>query len=293
MPNLEWSVAHTLQTPFMNIDINTASGNRYIVQPDTYTIVPSMRVTQDNISQADGSVLHPRWKTGLVATMKLAFYGGTGGDSDDAPACGSQLRVMGEDLAGALTSIQRLTGAAQRLVWQPTGYGDMRMLDQIQVLSWLQPEYDLEGVETAVTFAVESPFPYAIDATENTTMMGTTSAGGSVVITQAGNTKFSPVVRVNGPTTVFTLTNLSDLDELGNPLEIHYDSTRPGAHSIAGGHYAEIDFFRGTVYLDGSGTNLIAGIDPTVSDFFHLVPGDNYLQIVGADCSVLWNNAWA
>jgi hypothetical protein len=76
VPNLEWSVPHTIVTPQGSLDLNVvdpASKRKYLIQGANYKIVPSLRVTQDNISQADGSVLHPRWKTGLVVTMTVEY----------------------------------------------------------------------------------------------------------------------------------------------------------------------------------------------------------------------------
>lgn len=303
MPNIEWDVPHTILTPGGNVDLNTAAGRRYIIQHADYKIVPSLRVTQDNISQADGSVLHPRWKTGLVATIRVAYWmtgpaGSVNPAAEDEPACGADQRIMHQDIVQALNSIRRLTGAAQRLVWAPTGYGDLRMLDQIQLLSWPEPSYDLDGGEASVVFSVESPFPYALDFTETTTHVGSGSSGGTNTISNVGNADFSPVAKVYGPTTSFTLTNESDLDESGNPLKVVYDAGRPGGIAIGGSDYAEIDFFRGTIYKNGNGANLIAGIDPTTTDFWHLLTtgflgGPNVISITGANVDILWNNAWA
>lgn len=298
--NIEFDVAHELKTPLGNLDLNAAAGYRYLIQESGYAMLPSIRVTQDNISQADGSVLHPRYTSGVVATMTVAYN--ISPDVDDLvpavlcsgiPACGAHLRFMNDTLGGLLNSIRRLSSNpldVQRLIWQPSGYGDRRMLDQIQLLSWPAPSYDLAGTEALVAFSVESPFPYAIDETERQTHV----YGGSAPtpIPNPGNADFSPVFRVSGPTATFTLTNLDDLDEQGNPRAVVYDSSRPGGVAIPGGHYAEIDFFRGTIFLDGSGNDLIAGIDPHLTDFWHLLPGSNDIQITGASCLCLSNGAW-
>lgn len=293
MPNLEWEVPHAIESPEGTLVLNVpdvVTGRCFRVYPDGYRIVPSLRVTQDNISQADGSVLHPRWKTGMVATMRVAFHIAEGGDgvSDYVPACGADLREMDDELALHLNALRQLTTTTQRLLWTPTGYGQQRMLDQVQLLSWPDPSYD--GDEASQTFALETPFPYAEDATETSTAL---TAIIPSTLTNLGTAAFSPVARVAGPAFGFTLTNADDLDADGNPLQLVYDSTRPGGLAIPPGHYAEIDFFRGTVYQDGSGVNLISGIDPTVSDFWRLVPGANIVTITGANATVLWNNAWA
>lgn len=292
MPNVEWEIPHEIVSPEGSLVLNTVDGSTgrcYQIFPDTYRIGPTLRVTQDNISQGDGSVLHPRWKTGITVTLRIGFHiHEITTQPDYVPACGADLREMNEELTLHLNALRQLLNVQQRLYWTPTGYGDRRMLDQIQVLSWLEPSVD--GTETFQAFSFESPFPYAIDATENTTSI---AASGTATITNSGNAGFSPVVKVNGPAFGFTITNANDVDSLGNPLAIVYDSSRPGALVIAPGNYVELDFFRGTAYLNGNSSNLIAGIDPTLSDFWHLVPGDNDISITGAGCDVLWNNAWA
>lgn len=293
MANLEWEVEHVLESPEGSLTLNVpdpVTGRCFQIFPDNYSIVPSLRVTQDNVSQADGSVLHPRWKTGMVAQLRLGFHiHQDPSQADYVPACAADLREMAEELTLHLNALRELVSLTQRLLWQPTGYGDQRMLDQVQVLSWLSPSFD--GAEAFVEFSLETPFPYAEDATEQSASL--TPGGGFTVVTNAGNADFSPVVRVLGPAFGFTLTNVDDVDSAGNPLQVVYDSTRPGALAIAPGHYAELDFFRGTIYLDGNGASLIAGIDPTVSDFWSLVPGTNDIEISGASGTILWNNAWA
>lgn len=282
MPNLEWEVAHDLVTPGGTVLLNqpdAGTGRTFLVRPEGYSIVPSLRVNAENISQMDGSIPHPRYKTGLVATMTVAYLINEGGTSFE-PACGADLREMHETLVRALNSIRRLGPSNQRLIWTPTGAG-RRMLNDVQLLSWLAPEKADEN-ESRVTFSLETPFPYAIDLTQTTTTIGT--------ITNPGNADFFPVMHITGG--AWTVQNASVLDRFGNPLKLVYDSTRPGAITPSG--YAEVDFFRGTIFANGDGADLTAGIDPTVSDFFPMVPGSNSMSIFGGGAgSVLWNPAWA
>lgn len=293
MPNLEWGVPHSIVTPAGTLVLNTpdtsVTPNRiWQILPDEYKIVPSMRVTQDAKSQADGSVLHPRFKTGLVATLKVRYSIGDG-SGEVAPACQSDLRVMHEILGGLVNSI-RQDGLNQRLLWTPSGYaGGPRMLDNIQLLSWPDPSIEDELLYD-VAFSVESPFPYAIDFAQTDTVI---SDGGSFTIVNAGNAEFFPVFKVYGPgagsTSNFTLQN----NDTG--LAIVYNAALPGAVAIGAGQYVEIDTFKGTAFLNGSGADLIAGIDPALSDFWPLQPtaiGDNDVAITGGDVHVLWNNAW-
>lgn len=299
--NLEWSVPHTIVSRYGELQLNVpdpVTGRKYIVQSDGYKFVPALRVTQDNISQADGSVLHPRWKTGVVAFMTVALWvmdqPGDPTCPDGKPACETDLRVMEEELLLHLNAMRRLEANPQRLRWTPAAYGDDRMLDAVQLLSIWDPSYDLNGEEAHITFALESPFPYAIDATEIDTDIGEGSTGGDVLVTNAGNSPQSPVVRVLGPTNQFTLTNNSDLDANGDPKSVVYTMFRPGGQEIPSGHFAEIDFFRGTIILDGDGADLVASLDPSATDYWSLLAKTaNDIEIDGADCTVLSNNSWA
>lgn len=302
MPNVEWEVQHDLNTPGGNITFNVpdpGTGYWYQLQPDVYKIVPTLRVVQDNVSQADGSVLHPRYKTGLIATMKVLFQirkGGVG-SKDYTPACEGDLRLMHENLVKALNSIRKLSQNAQRFIWTPTPIPpsgpalSRRMLDFVQCLGWADPAFLDPGCD--VTFVLESPLPYAIDFTQQSVALPTT-------IVNPGTSAYDPVLKVHGGFSNFTITNTSVLDQFGNPLSIVYNSSLPGAQVVNPGHYAEIDCFRGTCFLDGSGADLTAGIDPTLTDFCQpsdggwLQPGNNVITMSGApSCDVLWNPAWS
>lgn len=291
MPNLEWEVAHDLITPGGTIPFNQTdptTHRRYQIDGDgSYKIIPSLRVTTDNRSQADGSILHPRWKTGLVATLKVQYMIMDPAFPDFVWACEDDLRIMHEDLTRALDSIRRLSQNQQRFIWTPTGYvGGRRMLDFVQCLAWPDPGYVAPGSE--VTFALETPFPYAIDFTQQ-------SASLPATITNPGTSNYNPVLQVHGFTSAFTITNTSVLDEFGNPLAIVYDATLPGAQVINAGHYGEIDTYKGSIFLDGNSSDLTAGLDQGLTDFFPLAPGPNVITISGAPggCTVLWNPAWS
>lgn len=297
--NLEFAVPHKIVSKWGDLLLNVAdasTGRKYIIQSDSYKVVPSLRVTQDNISMADGSVLHPRWKTGVVATITVALWimsdPADAECADGKPACDSDLREMEEELLLHLNAMRKLE-TVQRLMWTPKDYGDDRMLTDVQLLAMWDPSFDLGGVEAVIQFALESPFPYGIDATEISTAVGASGSSGTATVTNAGNSPQSPVVQVHGPTSGFTLTNNDDIDEFGDPKSVVYSAARPGGAAIGPLSYAEIDFFRGTIYLNGDSTNLIAGVDPTETDFWALQHGDNDIEITGADCTVLSNNAWA
>lgn len=299
MANIEWAVAHQIETIEGTLDINVpdaTTGRVYRIAYESYKMIPSLRVTQDNISQADGSVLRPRWKSGLTVVMQVALNIMIDPDGQEfEPACESDAKEMADALILHLNSIRKIVTDNQRLIWTPSSpeagpVADDRMLTSIELLQIWDPSYDLNGLETLIQFAVETPFPYAIDATQSSTDI---DDGDTVTLSNGGTSPFSPVIKVFGPTDGFTITNYNDIDEFGDPLKLVYDKTRPGGLAIPAAHYGEIDFFQGTIFKDGSGADLIAGIDPTQTDFFHLNPGDNDIEIVGADCTVLYNNAWA
>lgn len=293
--NVEWDIPHELQTPAGNLVLGTpdaGTGRCYLIHPDGYEMGPTLRVTNDNKSQADGAVLHPRYKTGTVVMMTVSYavfaLPLNAHTKDYEPACGAVLRAMDDALMEVLDSIRELTTSAQRLLWTPTGFGGDKMLDDVQVLAW--PVASRDGPETLQTFSLESPWPYGITATQDDT---TINNGSTVAVPNAGTTDTYPVFKVYGaPSTAFTIT---DVD---TGLKIVYDGTRPGAIAVPGaGNYAEIDTFRGTIFLNGSSTDLIAGVDPTQTDFFTITKGGDSLSLTGAGggavLHVLSNSAWA
>jgi hypothetical protein len=291
MANVEWEAVQDIVTPAGTIPLNQPDPitNRwFMVQQAGYKIVPSLRIVQDNVSQADGSILHPRYKTGLVATMTVlyAIREGGIGSVDYTPACAKDLREMHEQLTKALDSIRRQTQNTQRYLWTPSNGGSpisRRMLDFIQCLAWSEPTYD--QTETFVTFALETPLPYAIDLTQITTALTAT-------VTNPGSSSMKPVLKVHGPFSTFAITNTDDLDEFGNAKSLIYDASLPGAQVVNSGHYAEIDMFRGTIFLDGNSADLTAGLDPTLTDFWSIKPGSNDITS-DTPCDMLWNPSWS
>lgn len=285
--NVEWDVPMTLLSPYATLDLNTVLplvGNDapfYMVQPP-YQIVPAkFRPVSDSISQADGSSLQPPYIDGLVATLSVKYYVATRGDpAAKEPACAEDLRLMHQTLMGVLNSLRAYTAdpqAQQRYLWTPTGLGDRRMLTDVLLASWPTVAYD--GKEVTVTFSLGTPFPYAVDATEIDTVI---ADGTYVGVTNNGNAADSPVIEVAGATSVFTIENM----ETGE-IVAYNGSTIPG------GHFAEIDFFKGTIFLDGSGADLIDGFDPNITDFWLLAPNTTTMvHVVGANITVKSSNSW-
>lgn len=296
MPNLEWSVPMTIVSPYATLALNTVLplGGRdnaffFMVRPDGYQIVPGkFRSVVDSVSQADGSSLEPPFIDGLVATVKVSYWTEVRGSTsaERAPACGDDLRLMNEMLMGVLNSLRVWTtdpNNDQRYLWTPTGAGDQRMLTNVLLTGqWPTPDQSNEP-EVSMTFQLGTPYPYAIDLTE---VDVTIAASATAVVTNAGNAAQQPVMRVAGPTSAFTITNVTTGEE------IVYDASRPGGAPIAGGHFAEIDTFQGSIFLDGNGADLSAGLNPEETDLFPLQPGSQTIGIDGADLTILTNAAW-
>ena len=298
--NPEWDVPHAIVSPKGTLEINqpgpVLSSGRFplfLITPP-YSIVPaSLRTVVDNLSQADGVSLQPPFIGGMVATLKVTYWVQPTWDTDESRrelACGQDLREMDERLMLHLNALREFSSdppALQQLQWSPTGAAD-RALTDILLSAWPTQDFlggDQGGVGMDVTFAVATPFPYAVSAATVDTSI---ADGGTAVITNNGDAKQSPVMRAFGPSTGFAITNERTAEVLS------YDSSLPGASSIASGHYAEIDFFKGTVLLDGNpNDDLIAGLDPSVTDFFHLLPGTQTIAASGAAVLVVSQDAYA
>lgn len=94
------------------------------------------------------------------------------------------------------------------------------------------------------------------------------------------------LLRVQGPTAAFTITN----EDTGD--KIVYDSTRPGGVAIAEGHFADIDRngHDKHAWLDGerdNGTDLITGFDPEWTSFFEITGEPQRIRVDGADLQVM------
>ena len=292
----EWAVQQSIMSKFGTLDLNatdSSTGYRYQVLPDGFKVVPTLRVTQDNLSQADGSVLHPRWTSGAVAMITVEYLVASELVPDNQmipgevrPACNEELLAMDDQLTLYLNAIRTLVaGDDQRYLWTGSD-GNPRMLTDIELLAWLEPTFPNQD-DIQVTFALESPFPYAIDQTQTVTSI---SDGSNDNLLNDGTADFSPVIKAYGPFSSFTIANNT------SGLEVDYDASRPGASSVGGGHYVELDFFRGTAFLDGSGADRIAGIVPSTTDFWKLLADPttpNNISTSGCDIDILWQRAWA
>lgn len=273
---LEWpEIPFRLETEAGVLTLNSehgTTGYRFILDPRGCRAVRPLRVAVTPVPQGDGDIHHTRYAGGYQVRLAVQLWTDRG-----EPACGADLVAMHDLLMLHLEALRN--GVVGRLVWTPTGAPDCRMLDHVRLLEVEPPESEA-GV-WSMTFSLDSPFPYAITCTEKQLALT-----GSNVAVNAGNTEHWPVARVNGPTSAFVLTN----QETG--LQVVYSASLPGAQSIPGGSYAEIDMFRHTIYLNGNGPNLKPGLDLEFTDFWSLLVGSNTITLSGATGLLLYNDAW-
>lgn len=293
--NVEWDIPFVLTSPYGDLPFNDygspepVSGVTWKLDPSKCSTLAPIRATNDNRSQRDGSVLHREFTEGYEIRLS-----GWAMLDDDTPACGADLRNFYQELQRACHALLGndvvLDGDNARLTWTPAGYGDTRLMLNIRLLEEVAVQIDEAIAEVSVAF--KGPLPYAVDGTEQTLTITEGTGSNPGVALNAGNTPEYPNIKVYGPIAGrFELSNA----EAGKTFV--YDTSLPGAHVILTGHYAFINMFEESIYLDGSGQNLKAGVDVENSDFYALEPGNNTLTLEpgtdsGTVADVIWNNAW-
>lgn len=307
----EWDVPFLLSTPQGQLPINqqallnSSPLGYYMLDPSLCSTGTARRVTRTNIAQADGEITHRKFKTGYIMELTMQLWQDP---VHELPACGYVLREMIDLLMLHLNSIENADG---RIQWTPSANPPLsipdRMLDKARILGpsgqgqtgfvSVVAQKEAGNEITQLTFALISPYPYALDTPGIVTPLGGSAL---VTVTNDGNSEVYPVFNVSGATGGFSITNFSNLDEQGNPKKIVYSDTFPGAEAISFTEFAQIECFRNTAYLGILPTsnpadldNLKPGIDVPNSDFFTLVPGVNHIELVGASGEMLWQPAWA
>lgn len=271
-----WEVPFILRSSTLgDLLVNTAIGDvKYVLVPASCDDRIPLRVVHTEIPAADGEIPNCRYKGSFRTQLAIQLRLATGGCPDAQDTV-----EMTDDLMGWLDSTLNDAG---RLLWTPyPGYGDNRMYDEMRWEAEATWSLD-DGGFSRITFGLDSPFPYAIDATQQTITV--TAAGNT--LTNTGNTTHWPVLKVFGPTSAFVIENTT----IGQQIE--YDSSLPGAVPIGAGDYVEIDTFRNTMYLNGSGANRKPGLVIESSDFWGLIPGVNALDSNGPTFDVLFNPPW-
>jgi hypothetical protein len=268
-----WTDLDKIVTASGDLTLNAPTGNRYLTLNERCDSGADLRVTFDNIPQGDGQLNHRQYLTGYKMRLALALW------ADTEPACGEDAQGMLDTLGQHINALRGFD-ENRRVVWTPEGMAS-RMINEINLMEKPVVTVEPGGTEgiVTVTFGVVSPFPYEMSEMEQTP--ATIADGATETLTNAGSTPFWPVYRVNGATSAFTITNVTTGEV------IVYNGTAIGAMS-----YVEIDTFRGTVFLNGDQASRLDGINFELTDFFPLVVGDNDVSIDGADCDVLFNDAW-
>lgn len=274
IPN--WSEPMSLTSPGGNLEFNTdlANGGRYVVVPRKSHFDLDVRATKNNLPQFDGSALHHRFLTGAEMVLAIQLWEAAGGENSipDNIACEDLLTEMLDDLSRSFRALLNAGDNQGRIAWEVAGANE-RMLDDIRLLVY--PAEDLEGPVVEVIATVDSRYPYALDLTPQ-------FVNGAAVITNNGTADTYPVYRVTGPTSSFTIANTTTDEQLV------YSGT-----AIAGGHYAEIDTSRDTIYLDGSGADLLSEVDIINSLWPRLAIGANTITFSGSGTLVTeWQPAW-
>lgn len=287
----DWTVPFTLVTDRGTIYFNEPSQTEgyYIIDKGASDEITEIRATRNGVPQNPGSILHRGFYSGVVLNLTLEYW--TPGGKPACKTTDPTSQAM-DDLL--LKNLDAILNGGGRILFTPTGQ-PQRLIDELR---WIgEAKLTEEDTATTVAFTLASPFPYAIDFEQTLTVLTEASPTDNLINT--GTTEFYPVFKIYGPFFGFELTNADNLDDDGNPFKIVYDSDLPGAVSVPGGDYIEIDTFRNTVYLNGDGASRKAGIDIEQSDFFSLVVGNNNLTIVGdggsnvaPDADVLWQAAW-
>jgi hypothetical protein len=274
MIGIEWDQPASLTTNAGTLNFNAFPG--LILDPHQCSATKTLRAPVDPIPQGDGDIIHRRFQTGYIYKLVCQAY-----ETANEIACLDSARLMFEALGKHLFSMLRDTG---RYCWTPSNYGDNRALDQAQWFEGVTQTLGDGGVWQA-EFSIDSPFPYVIDLTQTSPV-----ANPGVTITNAGNADFFPVIQIQGPLLAgasCTITNGSQV--------IVYDTSLPGAVTLGGADYAELDTFKGTIFKNGSDADCSASINPETSDFdlgFVIHPGANSITSVGANSLFLMNNAW-
>jgi hypothetical protein len=271
-----WSKPFTLTSPLGTLDLSGATGYRFL--PSQCSVGVGVRSSNDDVPAGDGAIFRPRFKQGVQMSITLELYDDPGDIAFD-----SDLQDAYDLLVQHLDACFYDDG---RLQWTDATGSDIRMIDRIRTL---QMPAVSGALPKDVSFVVESPFPYAMDLTEIDTAL---ADGVASVLDNTGSAAFIPVIEVAGPTGAFTLVNADALDDDGNPMQLVYDDTMPGAAAVLTGHHIEFDFFKNSAFLDGNGADMLAGVDLTQTDFFPLVKGNNHITLTGATGTVKWQPAW-
>jgi hypothetical protein len=244
----------------------------YLLDKSGCKFTCGVRATKSNVPQADGSILHHRFLTGAEMSLRFLLW-----EEFNKPACDDLQADMLDELSGAFRSLLNAADNQGRLAWEVPGKNE-RMLDDARLLVYPEYSQDDKSGMGIVTVTIDTDLPYAQDLTQQLVSI---SDGGDATIDNTGTAESFPVYKVYGPTSTFTLANVTTGEQ------VIYSGT-----AISGGDYVELNTFKNTAFLNGDGADMLPSIDILSSLFPFLRTGNNQISIDGADVDVLWNPAW-
>jgi hypothetical protein len=285
--SLEGAIAFNFPQTILDPGGNPLGTGQFILDNTACRAGVTVRATNDNIPQFDGSILHRRFLTGQQVTLRFSYWEYWEGQSEPSrPACDQFLQDSDDFFMRSLYGTLVPTFDIRLFAGVSTTYP--RHLKNCSLGVAPELSTDSNGV-TSVTFGLESPFPYWISDEE---FEHTSFPTG---IENDGSIPYYPVWQVEGPTDGFIL------EDTNTGKQIVYDSSLPGAVAIGGGDYVEIDTFKGTAFLNGSGADLLAGIDPDLTEFWPALPvnlGGSVADVTGLgtfaapNATLLAHHAW-
>lgn len=290
--NIDWDAPFTILSPAGTTFLNQDLGGGRMLRVNAKRSVGrrGIRATKDSIPQNDGDIFHERYAEGSELQLAIQFWDG------EECACDEVLVDMYDDLRGILWSLLRPTsGGGDRVIWTPAGK-DQRMIHGSRLLQLNDPDEDQEFGCIEMVVIIDTPFPYAIALTQDLTSIANTV---TATVPNDGNVEFWPIIKVfsvGTPCTAFTLE--SDIPDLltGLNLLIEWDSSFGGT-AIGAGQFAEIDTFKGTMFLNGDEDDLSPSLVATTSDFFPIKAGGTDVNAIGAGgfdrAEFLTNDAFA
>jgi hypothetical protein len=271
----------------INTSVLLPSGDRgtFFLRPDGCQLNATVRSTKDNVPQADGSILHRRFLTGMEMNLAVQMW-----EDEDKIACDVLLEEMLDVFMGYSYGLLNACDNEGRMAWLPTGLSSAsssyRMLEDIRLLTY-PVESQQPGSPYELGLTVDSVWPYAADLTQLTPSL----SGGSGTVVNSGNRPTYPVWKIYGPYDAFVLTDTSVTPN----AVIRWDQTLPGAgNALSNAEYIEIDTFRNTVTKFAAGpvlSNVVAGIDMTASEFFTISPGSHSITVSYTSGNATNNNS--
>ncbi len=276
----------TLTSPAGTLLINqvTPGVGYYFLDGNGCKFNLSVRSTKDHVPQADGDILHHRFLSGTEMPLKFQLWKSV---EQQEVACDEVLEEMLDTLTRHMRALLNAGDNQGRLSWAIPSGGPIRMLDDIRLLVYPDYTQDPSAAGSTVLATIDSKYPYAQDLNQTAT---TIAEGDSDTLSNTGTAAYSPVFKVYGPTSAFTIANLT------TGISFEYDAGLPGAVAIGGGgDYAEIATFDNSIFLNGNSSDLAAGIVQLDSDYWTLVVGDNLIEFTGdgtPSLEILWAPAW-